>query len=148
MGFFDFFVRKTYNTGKLGVNNMRIPGEDTEFSSDLSVDTKEDNVVSYPDSGIQFYNLPDLVKLTYSGILAKNGAEDIYAVIGYGSNNNWEEVEELQMTKTAHKNFELLTRRKKQGSVNIAFKDGADHWDNNYGSNYIFDSKGNLNIVH
>lgn len=148
MSFFDFFVRKTYNTGKLGVNSTRIPGQDTEFSSDLSVDTKEDNVVNRPDSGVQFYNLPDLVKLTYSGILAQNGAEDIFAVIGYGSNSNWEDVEEFQMTKTAYQNFELLTRRKQQGSVNIAFKDGGDHWDNNDGSNYVFDSEGKLNTIH
>ncbi len=148
MSFFDFIVRKTYNTGKLGVNNTRIPGQETEFSSDLSVDTEEDNVVNRQDSGVEFYNLPDLVKLTYSGILAKNGAEDIYAVIGYGNNSNWEEVEELLMTKTAYQNFELLTRRKQQGSVNIAFRDGADHWDNNNGSNYIFGSEDNSSTIH
>lgn len=89
-------------------------------------------------NGIKFYDIPNMIKLEYNGILASSGAADIYAVIGYGENDNWQDIGTYKMQETSKDNFEVLTFRKGKGNINVAFVDNAGNWDNNLSNNYIF----------
>lgn len=106
--------------------------------TDILGELKNDNIVNCTYGGVEFHHVPNMIKLTYSGILAQNNPGDIYAQIGYGDNDQWEDTAQYLMHKTGANKFELLTFRKKEGNVNIAFNDGKNNWDNNSGSNYVF----------
>ncbi|MCX7921215.1 MAG: carbohydrate-binding protein [Clostridia bacterium] len=149
MGFLKSLINNPGSSLKRVANNMlnnynkqgnsKIPTSDVEFAEDISSIIHSDDIISYSHNGVRLQHIPNMMKLTYDGVLAKNGAKDIYAAIGYGDNNNWEDVEVYQLQKTAQQTFELLTFRKRSGNINIAFKDSAGHWDNNNGQNFIFD---------
>lgn len=111
---------------------------DTEFSTEIVDEIQKDDIACCSNNGVMFMNLHDMYKIVYTGELARKGAEKIYAAVGYGNNEQWEDAETLPMNKTAPGTFELLTFRKRPGNINVAFKDGADNWDNNLGQNYIF----------
>lgn len=146
MGFFDGLFNSVSTKKKanckadvsLEKDLSKVPDFNEEFSTDLPSEIRNNDIISCSNNGVQMHNLPDMLKLSYDGILAKSSAQDIYAVVGYGDNNNWEDVGYFPMQKTAPQNFELLTFRKKTGEVNIAFKDSAGNWDNNSGKNYVF----------
>lgn len=126
-----------------GVNRPRKSRNyDEEFSVEPSFEIHGEGAVTfykqYNDKGVHLYGYDDKTKLVYEGILAKAGASDIYAVIGYGSNDNWEDVKYYPMQHTGGSTFELLIPETSGRSINIAFKDGADNWDNNSGANYTF----------
>lgn len=109
-----------------------------EISIELFTAVNSDDIVTCTDNGVRLHDIPNMIKIEYGGQLARNGANEIYAVIGYGPNNKWENVENLKMQKTNEHTFELLTIRKQTGNINIAFKDSSNHWDNNNGRNYVF----------
>ena len=113
-----------------------------EVSIELFSQISNNEYETFSTTGVRMHNITNVIKIDYSGFLAQNGAEEIYAVIGYGSNDRWEDVEHLPMKKVGEKDFELITFRKKNGNINIAFKDSANNWDNNYGNNYIFQEQG------
>ncbi len=145
MGYFNSFIDK--NAGKKSnckIDNLTerrlqgANGSNEEYSLDITDEIQNNDIISCSKNGVVFHDIPNMIKIVYDGVLAKSGAEEIYAVIGYGDNNDWQDIGQLPMQKTAEQTFELLTFRKRQGNVNIAFKDGAQNWDNNFGSNYIF----------
>jgi hypothetical protein len=68
--------------------------------------------------------------------LAKNGANHIYAKVGYG--NKWENESFFQMSKSST-GFETSIPVSNGDTMNLVFKDCANNWDNNSGRNYIFD---------
>ena len=76
----------------------------------------------------------DAINLTYNGLLARSGADSVYAVCGYG--NNWAEQNVIKMSRT-DQGFQA-TIPARDALVNIAFKDSANNWDNNNGQNYTF----------
>ena len=78
----------------------------------------------------------DKVRISYDGILAKSGAADIWARVGYG--DTWENSYDLEMSK-GKDGFESTFSVANAAPINICFKDSADHWDNNLGQNYTFD---------
>ncbi len=78
----------------------------------------------------------DKVKISYDGLLAKSGASEVYARIGFG--NRWEDAQEFRMSKTTT-GFETTIPVTKPVPLNICFKDNAENWDNNSGMNYTFD---------
>ena len=78
----------------------------------------------------------DKVKLVYDGLLAKNGANHVYAHVGYGS--NWDNVNFFQMLRSAT-GFETTIPVSNADTLNLCFKDCANNWDNNSGKNYTFD---------
>lgn len=82
-----------------------------------------------------------VVNLTYEGILAQHGADRVFACIGYGPNNRWSDVSLIEMRKVGPQKFEGQVAITGKGNLNVAFKDSADHWDNNNGQNYVFASK-------
>lgn len=93
------------------------------------------------------FSIGDRVRLSYDGLLSQSGATEVYAHIGYGTQQNWQNVADVKMTKSANGLFEATfpvsptTTTKTSSSLNLAFKDSAGNWDNNNGSNYTFKVK-------
>ena len=113
-----------------------------EFSMDLSTEPYGTSIKeldnSYSNSGVEIHDTRNTLRVLYSGILAKNGAKEIYAVIGYGDNLQWENVQEYPMHKLSGKKYELIFPVTRSGEINIAFKDSSENWDNNSGRNFTF----------
>ncbi|MGI6778681.1 MAG: carbohydrate-binding protein [Acetivibrionales bacterium] len=76
------------------------------------------------------------VKIKYDGLLAKSGAAHVYAHVGF--NSSWENIYDYPMSRT-EMGFETTVPVTKADTMNICFKDCANNWDNNSGSNYSFD---------
>lgn len=76
------------------------------------------------------------IKITYNGLLAKSGATEVYAHIGFG--DKWAYNNDYKMNKTANA-FETTIQISSPKSINICFRDSAFNWDNNSGKNYNFD---------
>ena len=111
----------------------------TEFSGEMGYDNFTRDSEYYRKNGVNLLKKSDdTLKLNYDGLLAKNGATELYTVVGYGNNLSWENTEFIPMTKTGQQNFEAEIPIRRDGSINIAFKDSADNWDNNSGLNYSF----------
>ena len=77
----------------------------------------------------------DEVILSYSGLLAKSGADIVYAHIGYGE--KWKDKAFIPMEKQSDV-FKAIIKIDRSDDLNIAFKDGGDNWDNNSLANYSF----------
>lgn len=149
MGFLDSFFKRS---GVGFINNRNFRPEDPElkkfitfneeYSKELALKaTQTESANSYSNNGVQLSEVkesPNMLKLYYSGLLAHNGASDIYSVIGYGDNHSWEDTSYFPMNKVDSKTFELVFPVNKPGNINIAFKDGFNNWDNNSGNNYSF----------
>ncbi len=97
----------------------------------------------YEDNGVVVTpSVPAIGKKTkviYDGLLAKSGADDVYARIGFGS--DWEYTLELEMSKISDDSFETSFTVPVNKPLNVCFRDGLNNWDNNSGSNYTFDVK-------
>lgn len=78
----------------------------------------------------------DVVKIVYDGILAKSGANEIYAHIGFGK--GWNGVGDYKMSRS-NIGFETAVKVTPSDTLNLCFKDVANNWDNNSGMNYTFD---------
>lgn len=76
------------------------------------------------------------VKIQYDGLLSKSGAAHVYAHVGYGS--KWENPQDVPMARSST-GFETTIPVIKGDTLNLCFKDCANHWDNNSGMNYSFD---------
>lgn len=135
MGFLNFF-----NSSKANANGFQ-PFND-EFSMELSTEpygtTIKELDNSYSSNGVEIHDTRNTLRVLYSGILVQNGAQDIYTVIGYGDNCNWEGVQEYPMHKLSDEKFELIFPVTRAGEINMAFKDSAENWDNNSGRNFVF----------
>lgn len=79
----------------------------------------------------------DNVTLAYNGLLAKSGAEHVYAHVGYGDSSNWQNTSYFKMNRTPD-GFETDFNVNKLSNLQVAFKDCASNWDNNSGNNYVF----------
>jgi len=110
-----------------------------EFSDDLMSDVSRYGIQSYSKAGVTFEKLSETHgKISYSGLLAKSGAQEICGVYGYGSNQNWENVTTLHFKKEGDGVFQAIVPLESGKNINIAFKDPAENWDNNSGMNYTF----------
>jgi hypothetical protein len=94
---------------------------------------------SYVDNGViitpNVVAHGDKATVIYRGILKKSGAESVYMHVGYGE--KWESSDYVQMKRT-NEGFEAVLPVTSHDKLNMAFKDSADNWDNNAGSNYSF----------
>lgn len=149
MGFLNYLFgtgndKNKYNNTIMNKNNTEQPlafnGE--EFSEEIStrVQNSDDMQIgdAYSTNGVRLQNVTNMIRLIYDGYLVNNGANEIYAVVGYGNNLKWENVSTHKLNKRYDSKFELLFPVNYQGNINIAFKDGAGNWDNNNGMNYTF----------
>ncbi len=103
----------------------------------------------YSKNGVFVSKLPinvgDEVKISYSGLLAENGADRVFAHIGY--DEAWKESQYVSMEKEEGL---FVTKLKVPNYVklNVCFKDSASNWDNK-GSYYSFpiESKKTKSVV-
>ncbi len=110
-----------------------------EFSDDLVSDVSQYGIQSYSKAGVTFEKLSDTQgRISYSGLLAKCGAQEVYGVFGFGSNQNWEAVSTMDFNKEGEGVFQAIIPVEQGKNINIAFKDSAENWDNNSGMNYTF----------
>lgn len=88
----------------------------------------------------------DEILVSYNGLLAEHGAEQVMAHYGYG--DTWEEKSWLSMDWN-NGAFTAKLKVIKSGNLNICFKDSIDNWDNNSSMNYTFkvDSKAKAKAV-
>ena len=87
-----------------------------------------------------FFNTDKLVanttvKVSYSGTLFQNNADEVF--IHYGFGLNWENLQDVKMEKT-ELGFQAEIELDDSDSLNFCFNDGQDNWDNNNGQNYTF----------
>jgi len=78
------------------------------------------------------------VKIIYSGLLAKSGAEHVYLHAGFGKRRGWEKVSDQLMENTARGWEKTIIMDKKDDQLNFCFKDCANNWDNNHGENWTY----------
>lgn len=72
----------------------------------------------------------------YEGILARNGADEVYAYAGIG--DAWDNRQDIKMTKRRGNVFEATLLAVETLPLNICFHDSANNWDNNANQNYVF----------
>lgn len=93
----------------------------------------------YKDNGIKLtpctLTVGKNIKLTYSGLLVKCGAQEVYARIGYGSTFN--NMNDWKMNRS-RSGFELMFPIEQSENVYVCFRDSLNNWDNNSGNNYVF----------
>jgi len=148
MGFFDFLfnngsgIKTDNNIGPTQSRPLDFQPYNEEFSMDMTTEPYGSNMFesnnTFSNNGVELQDARNTLRLVYSGILAKDSADELYAVVGYGNNLAWEDTESYPMHKISHDKFELMLPVKRPGNINIAFKDGAENWDNNFGMNYSF----------
>ncbi|OPX91534.1 MAG: Carbohydrate binding domain (family 25) [Pelotomaculum sp. PtaB.Bin013] len=73
------------------------------------------------------------ITVCYNGLLAKSGADQVFLHYGFG--DRWMDTSTDKMNRT-YRGWEKNIKMKSD-KVNFCFKDSADHWDNNNGSNWI-----------
>ncbi|MHB8171942.1 MAG: carbohydrate-binding protein [Thermincolia bacterium] len=78
------------------------------------------------------------VTVLYEGILADSGADQVFLHCGYGSNENWQMIQDLPMYHTGH-GWERSFKVNDESRLNFCFKDSANNWDNNSGHNWSFE---------
>ncbi|MBP2655736.1 MAG: Carbohydrate binding domain (family 25) [Firmicutes bacterium] len=78
----------------------------------------------------------DDVELSYSGLLIQSGATEVYAHIGFG--DTWANSSEYKLEKSGHQYKTKIYIPSNAENLNVCFKDAADNWDNNSGTNYSF----------
>ena len=87
-----------------------------------------------------FFNTDKLVantevKISYSGKLFQEKAEEVF--IHYGFGKDWNNVADIKMEKT-ELGFQAEITLTDATSFNFCFKDINGNWDNNNNANYIF----------
>lgn len=77
----------------------------------------------------------DKIKLSYTGLLAQAGAQNIFLHVGYG--DNWDNSSLIPM-ELDQGIFNAELNILENMNLGICFKDTADNWDNNSGQNYVY----------
>ncbi|UZQ86194.1 carbohydrate-binding protein [Thermoclostridium stercorarium] len=140
MSIFDdvLFETDSKKKGKNKQNSGKTENKIKEFKEEFSENISEYDYQPYRNNGVILTRLSDhSASVKYDGLLAKCGAEDVYTVVGYGSNSNWENVQTIRMNRVGN-TFQADIPAIPGKNINIAFKDGANNWDNNSGMNYTF----------
>ena len=76
------------------------------------------------------------VRIRYNGSLVERGANEVFLNRGFGSGQEWGQVEEQPM-EYAEGGFEQ-TVEMKNCQMNFCFRDSTANWDNNNGQNWIY----------
>lgn len=75
------------------------------------------------------------VKISYTGKFFQDNSTNVY--IHYGFGNEWENLVDVEMTKT-ELGFQIEVDLLDKETFNFCLKNEKDEWDNNDGQNYIF----------
>lgn len=142
MGIFDsVFEADSKKTKSSKRSSTQSAGKKTatkEFNEEFSEGMDFFDNQRYQENGVSLTKVSDhTASLKYEGLLAKCGADDVYTVVGYGSNSNWENVQTIRMNRFGNA-FHADIPSMHGMNINVAFKDSADNWDNNSGNNYTF----------
>ena len=89
MGSLDFFFRTS------GTNRLNARTFNEEFAEENITP-----VTSYLPNGVNLSEYDNTPRVMYDGLLAKSGAQHVYAVVGYGDESRWEDVEYHRMNKS------------------------------------------------
>ncbi len=109
-----------------------------EFKEEFSENLDFHDSQRYQENGVFLTKVSDhTATVKYDGLLAKSGADDVYTVVGYGSNNSWENIQAYRMNRFGN-SFHADIPSMHGKNINVAFKDSAENWDNNSGMNYTF----------
>jgi len=96
----------------------------------------------YADNGVVIskntITLGDNIEISYKGLLAECGANEVFLYGGYG--DNWDGNFLLPMENDGSE-FKVNFKVSKAGNLNITFRDSAFNWDNNSSVNYTFQVK-------
>lgn len=145
MGWFDLFSEDSATTNNETTDRSYSVDRDIEeYAQEPLSTTGSDNFAnpysSYAYNGIKLNDIRNAIELVYSGALAKSNASELFAVVGYGSNLRWENVQYYPMQKVDSQTYKVIFPVNYAGSINVAFKDAANNWDNNTGLNYTFNN--------
>lgn len=141
MGIFDSILNESpKGTKKSGSKKDDIDSYFVEeYSEELANEVSRYGIQSYSKAGVTFEKVSESqARVSYSGLLAKSGADTIDGVYGFGSNQNWEAVSNLNLKREGPDLFIGTVPIEQGKNVNLAFKDSAENWDNNSGMNYTF----------
>ena len=78
------------------------------------------------------------VIISYKGLLTEAGAKEVYLHAGVGFNDNWRDITNIQM-KRSNEGWQAELKINTTDRFNFCFKDSANNWDNNQGSNWSFE---------
>lgn len=91
------------------------------------------------DEGIEISPIPvtqgDSITIKYNGQLAKNGADTVYAHVGYGTGDDWHNIQDIAMMSTKD-GWVCNTSATEEERLHFCFHDSAHNWDNNEGRNW------------
>ncbi len=76
-----------------------------------------------------------MVKISYTGKFFQDGSKEVH--IHYGFGNEWENVQDVEMTKT-ELGFQIEVLLLDKNTFNFCLKNEKDEWDNNDGKNFVF----------
>jgi len=95
-----------------------------------------------PNDGVKVEPVPitryETVTVTYDGLLAKAGAQQVILHWGYGP-GPWRKVQEQVMQRTPEGHWEALVTLNEGGRFSFCFRDNAYNWDNNAGRNWSYE---------
>ena len=89
------------------------------------------NIFFNTDRLVQFSK----IKISYTGTLYAENSEEIF--IHYGFDNDWKELNEIQMKKT-DLGFQAEIDLPGYDTFNFCFRNENNQWDNNNNANYMF----------
>ncbi|MGI6588288.1 MAG: carbohydrate-binding protein [Peptococcia bacterium] len=99
---------------------------------------KNKKQTAYVEKGVSITPMPvtmdETVMITYDGLLAQSNAQTIYAHVGNGFSDYWEDIQDIPMKKES--NTWTASIIPSDSRLNFCFHDGAGNWDNNYGHNW------------
>jgi hypothetical protein len=72
--------------------------------------------------------------VTYNGLLAKSGADQIYLHYGFGDPKYWSNISTAKMERSPRGWEKTILMQ--SNMLNICFKDSANNWDNNNSFNW------------
>ena len=85
------------------------------------------------------------MKISYTGKLFQEDAEEVFVHYGFG--NNWDNLNEIKMERT-ELGFQAEIELVSDETLNLCFRNANNEWDNNEGQNYIFPiEKAELSLV-
>ncbi len=109
------------------------------YNTNVEVIVMSLNSQPYAENGVFISNsslsVGEEVAITYEGLLAKSGADQMFLHIGYGE--EWLDKTFIPMERE-NGVFKGTFKIALPDDLNISFKDSANNWDNNSSMNYSF----------